>query len=80
MSFNKPIWKLRDWINKNEINFAYLSYNENAIELLKKNQDKINYNYLSRNISIFIKYINNDKQKKLSRILYIILKNKFINM
>ena len=36
MSLNKPVWKLRDWINKNEINFAYLSYNENAIELLKK--------------------------------------------
>ena len=39
--------KLRDWIDINKINWEYLSFNPNAIELLKKNKDKINWNYLS---------------------------------
>ena len=50
MSLNKPIWKLKDWIN---INWSMLSLNQNAIKILEKNQDKINWYYLSSNPSIF---------------------------
>jgi len=46
---NKPIYKLREWVNIKNINWNSLSENPNAIELLKKNKDKINYNYLSLN-------------------------------
>ena len=35
------------------INWNKLSTNINAIEILEKNQDKINYNWLSINPSIF---------------------------
>lgn len=31
----------------------FLSSNNNAIQLLKDNKDKINWNWLSKNISIF---------------------------
>ena len=53
MSLNKPIWKLRDWIDKNKLNWNYLSYNKNAIELLKENPEKIDWDYLSLNPAIF---------------------------
>ena len=41
--------KLRDWIDIDKINWGSLSYNTNAIELLKKNQDKIIWWKLSKN-------------------------------
>ena len=44
--------KLRDWIDINKIEWDYLSLNENAIELLKENQDKIYWNFLSLNINV----------------------------
>jgi hypothetical protein len=38
---------------KNKINWYWLSKNSNAIKLLKKNQDKIKWDYLSENPAIF---------------------------
>jgi hypothetical protein len=35
---------LLNWININKINWRLLSLNSNAIYLLEKNQNKINYN------------------------------------
>ena len=49
MSLNKPIWKLRDWIDKSKLNWTYLSKNPNAIELLEANRDKIHWGWLSEN-------------------------------
>jgi len=49
MSLNKPIWKLRNWINESKLNWNWLSSNPNAIELLEKNQDKIDWDWLSKN-------------------------------
>jgi len=47
MSLNRPILKLRDWIDKSKIDLKMLSLNKNAIELLKENPDKINWAYLN---------------------------------
>jgi hypothetical protein len=41
--------KLRDLIDSSKLNYEYLSGNINAIELLKANQDKIDWDELSRN-------------------------------
>jgi len=49
MSLNKPIWKLRDWIDENKLYWNYLSENPNAIDLLEKNQKKIDWCRLSVN-------------------------------
>lgn len=43
------IYKLRDWIDANKLEWGLLSMNPNAIHLLEKNKDKINWFYLSRN-------------------------------
>ena len=43
------LYKLRDWIDIDKINFVLLSLNPNAIDLLEKNQDKIDWLYLSGN-------------------------------
>ena len=43
------IYKLRDWINIDNLNWNDLSFNPNAIPLLEKNMDKINWVYLSHN-------------------------------
>jgi len=39
----KPLYKLLDWIDINKINWESLSSNPNAIPLLEKNPDKINW-------------------------------------
>ena len=49
MSLNQPIWKLRDWIDIEKLNWNMLSLNPNAIELLEQNEDKINWYVLSYN-------------------------------
>ena len=63
MSLNKPIWKLRDWINIENLYLDMLSYNKNAVDFHCKsklkfdknifdyleNPDKINWYYLSFN-------------------------------
>ena len=46
MSLNKPVWKLRDWIDINKLNWDYLCLNPNAIELLKENQDSYSFDQL----------------------------------
>ncbi len=45
--------KLRDWIDINKIDWYSLSRNTNAIELLKENKNKINWNCFSKNPNIF---------------------------
>ena len=45
----KPLYKLLDWIDINNLNWAYLSTNPNAIPLLEKNPDKIYWDRLSTN-------------------------------
>ena len=45
--------KLRDWIDINKINWDFLSLNKNAIELLKANPDKIDWEELFINFLIF---------------------------
>ena len=46
-------FKLRPWIDPSKLFGDNLSINPNAIELLKENQNKINWNYLSTNPAIF---------------------------
>ena len=45
--------KLRDWVDINKLNWVRLSENPNAIHLLERNIDKIEWDWLSRNPSIF---------------------------
>ena len=47
------MFKLKDWITKDNIDWFYLSENPSAgaITLLEKNQDKIYWSQLSRNPS-----------------------------
>ena len=40
---------LLDWIDKDKLNWSYLSKNPNAIDLLEENYDKIDWEYLSEN-------------------------------
>ena len=64
MSINSPIWKLRSWIDYNNLDCNSLSINKKAISLLslKENKDKINWYYLSLNTeSINILKENQDK-------------------
>ena len=49
MIYNKPIYKLLDWIPKHKIIWLELSENPNAIDLLEQNIDKINWKRLSQN-------------------------------
>ena len=49
MSLNKPIYKLRDWIDKKKINWNIFSLNEYSIKVLEENRDKINWDYLTEN-------------------------------
>ena len=71
MSLNKPIWKLKDWIHIEKLEWYLLSENPNAVNLLEKNQDKINWRAFSRNPAIFkidyekMKYKNQDFEEEL---------------
>ena len=49
------MFKLKDWIDQDNINWTQLSENpsEGAIALLENNQDKIYWDALSENPSIF---------------------------
>ena len=40
------MYKLLDWVDINKLDWKSLSLNPNAIELLKENQDKINWELL----------------------------------
>ena len=45
MSINTPVWKLRDWIDYNNLDWDSLSLNKKAISLLslEENKEKINW-------------------------------------
>ena len=45
------MFKLKDWIDQDKINWNMLSENPEALSLLEQNQDKIDWSYLSRNPS-----------------------------
>ena len=47
------MFKLKDWIDQDKIDWACLSENPAAISLLENNQDKIDWSRLSRNPEIF---------------------------
>jgi len=49
MSTQTPIYKLRDWIPLNKIDWSKLSKNPKAIHILEKNLDKIDWTNLSLN-------------------------------
>jgi hypothetical protein len=56
------MYKLRDWIDINKLDWFHLSYNHNAIDLLEKNFDKINWYNLSFNpFAIHLLHKNLDK-------------------
>ena len=48
------MYKLRDWISLDELNWRYLSLNLNAIDLLERNLDKIDWIHLSSNPNAII--------------------------
>ena len=54
--------KLRDWFDINKINWHALSFNPNAIELLKENKDKIHWCFLSKNLNA-IELLKENKDK-----------------
>jgi hypothetical protein len=43
------MYKLLNWIDKDKLNFKWLSLNPNTIHLLKQNKGKIHWNWLSLN-------------------------------
>jgi hypothetical protein len=45
----EPKYKLLDWIDPNKLNYLNISKNINAIDYLKENEDKINWNVLIQN-------------------------------
>ena len=47
--FSRVKYKLKDWVPLEKLSWVFLSANPNAIELLKKYQDKIDWEYLSKN-------------------------------
>jgi len=70
MSLNKPIWKLRNWIDESKLDWDYLSKNPNAIKVIKKNLNKIAWIWLSENpnvIYLLEKKFNKIKWSPLSK-------------
>ena len=53
-----------DWIKEKQINYLSLSRNPNAIHILEKNLDKVDWDLLSTNLNIF-----GDNKKQLVDIL-----------
>ena len=53
MSLNRPIWKLRDWVDEKNLDIYQLGLNPNAIELLKDNLNDIHWITSSKNPAIF---------------------------
>ena len=43
------MYKLKNWIDNNKIKLERIVFNINAIDLIEKNIDKINFSYLSYN-------------------------------
>jgi len=51
------MYKLRCWIDIDKIDWFWLSKNTNAIHLLEKNMDKINWSMLSGNPKCCTHYV-----------------------
>ena len=49
MSLNKPIWKLKDWVDADKLDWYYLSSNPNAVDYLLANPDKMDWKQFSTN-------------------------------
>ena len=49
MSLNKPIWKLRKWIDIKKLNYSGLCLNPNAIDFIINNNIKLDWSCLSYN-------------------------------
>ena len=49
MFLNKPVYKLREWVDIDKLDWRLLSSNKNVIDLLEQNIDKINWSNLSDN-------------------------------
>ena len=47
----KPKYKLLDWVDEKKLNWSILSHNQNSIDLLKNNLDKIDWNYFIKKSS-----------------------------
>jgi hypothetical protein len=56
------MYKLLNWIDKDKLNWKYLSYNPNAIYYFEKSKDIINWDYLSCNPDA-IHYIEHNQDK-----------------
>ena len=57
------IYKLKEWVNIERLDWSYLSENPNATHILEKHPDKIDWNMLSRNPEIFTFVYDYDKMK-----------------
>ena len=57
MSLNKPVWKLRDWINAEYLDWSYLSTNPNTIKLLEENPAIFELDYEAMNIATMLPYL-----------------------
>ena len=71
------IYKLLDWIDIDKINWHLLSENPNAIHLLEKNKEFINWNRISTNPSIFTYNYKELKQRMKDTIAEDLMKNRF---
>jgi hypothetical protein len=60
MHFHKKV--LRSWIDPNLLDYKYLSLNENAMDFLKENVDKIVWNIIQLNKNA-VDFINEDEHK-----------------
>ena len=45
MSLNRPIYKLRDWIDPEKLDSHHLSENQNSIDFLEKQHNKIIWSF-----------------------------------
>ena len=72
------MFKLKDWIDKDKIDWSYLSLNpsERAIALLEKNQDKINWDMLSGNPSARAIALLEKNQDKINWTCYQVIRRK----
>ena len=49
MSLNRPVWKLKDWIDVEKLDWSLLSLNPNAIDFIINNNIKLDWSCLWRN-------------------------------
>ena len=44
-----PVYKFRDWIDREKIGWFHVCYNPRAVRILEQNPDKINWQMLCKN-------------------------------